>query len=132
VLIGSILGAIIGIVMATLVSGIIICLVGKLGLGIGVSGFGAAFITAFCIALLWAFASWLWSVIGYTPARGLSGAITPDAYLCLPLCHPGFGVGTHGQGLEGLDHRRGRHCRHRLACEPCAIRRRVCLNGGGV
>lgn len=75
-LIGSIIGAIIGIVIATIVSGLIIWLVGKLGLGIEVSGFGAAFLTAFFIALLWAFTAWLWNAIGYTPAGGISGAIT--------------------------------------------------------
>ena len=73
---GSIIGAIIGIVIVTIVSGLIIWLVGKLGLGIEVSGFGPAFLTAFFIALLWAFAAWLWNAIGYTPAGGISGAIT--------------------------------------------------------
>jgi uncharacterized membrane protein YvlD (DUF360 family) len=75
-LIGSLVGAVIGIVMATIVSGLIIWLVGKLGLGIEVSGFAPAFIAAFFIALMWAFAAWLWNLIGYTPAGGLSGAIT--------------------------------------------------------
>jgi uncharacterized membrane protein YvlD (DUF360 family) len=73
---GSIIGAIIGIVMATIVSGLIIWVVSKLGLGIEVSGFVPAFIAAFFIALMWAFAAWLWNAVGYTPAGGATGAIT--------------------------------------------------------
>ena len=75
-LISSIIGAIVGIVMATIVSTLIIWLVGKLGLGIEVAGFRAALITAFFIALMWAFAAWLWNLIGFTPAGGVTGAIT--------------------------------------------------------
>lgn len=75
-LISSLIGAIIGVVIATIVSGLLIWIVGKLGLGIEVAGFGPAFMTGFIIALLWLFAAWLWNLIGYTPAGGLSGAIT--------------------------------------------------------
>lgn len=75
-LISSLIGAIIGVVIATIVSGLLIWIVGKLGLGIEVAGFGPAFMTGFIIALLWLFATWLWNLIGYTPAGGISGAIT--------------------------------------------------------
>lgn len=74
--IGSLLGAIIGLAITTIIAGIIIWLVGKLGLGIEVTGFGPAFMTGFVIALLWLFATFLWNLIGYTPAGGLAGAIT--------------------------------------------------------
>lgn len=74
--IGSLLGAIIGLIISTVISGLLIWIVGKLGLGIEVDGFGPALMTGFVIALLWLFAAWLWNLIGYTPAGGLSGAIT--------------------------------------------------------
>jgi hypothetical protein len=56
-LVGSLIGAIIGIVISTVISGFLIWLVGKLGLGIEVSGFGPAFMTGFVIALLWLLAT---------------------------------------------------------------------------
>lgn len=75
-IVGSLLGAIIGLVFTTIIAGIIIWIVGKSGLGIEVTGFGSAFMTGFVIALLWLFATFLWNLIGYTPAGGLAGAIT--------------------------------------------------------
>lgn len=75
-LVGSLIGAIVGLIFATVISGLLIWLVGKLGLGIEVDGFRPAFIAAFFIALAWLFANWLWNLIGYTPAGGLSGALT--------------------------------------------------------
>lgn len=75
-LVGSVIGIVIGIVITTIVSALIIWVIGELGVGIEVSGFGAAFVTAFFVAVLWAFATLLWNLIGYTPAGGLSGAIT--------------------------------------------------------
>ena len=75
-LIGSLIGAIIGLVVATIISGLLIWLVGKLGLGIEVDGFRPAFLAGFFIALAWLVANLIWNLIGYTPAVGLTGAIT--------------------------------------------------------
>lgn len=74
--VGSIIGAIIGLAISTVVAGLLIWLVGKLGLGIEVDGFGPAFLTGFVIGLAWLFATFLWNLIGYTPAEGIAGAIT--------------------------------------------------------
>ena len=46
----TIVGAIIGILIGALFSGLIIWIVGKLGLGLEVSGFGPAFVAAIVIA----------------------------------------------------------------------------------
>ena len=75
-LVGSLIGAVIGLVISTIISGLLIWIVGKLGLGIEVDGFGPAFLTGFVIALLWLLATWLWNLIGFTPAGGITGAIT--------------------------------------------------------
>ena len=75
-LIGSVFGAIIGFVIAMLISAPIIWLIGKLALGIEVDGFRPAIVTAFFLALMWVFATLLWNLIGYQPVGGLPGAIT--------------------------------------------------------
>lgn len=72
----NIVSIIIGTLIGALVTGFIIWVVGKLGLGIEVDGFRPAFIAAIVIAVLNAFANWLWGVIGYTPEGGWLGAVT--------------------------------------------------------
>jgi putative membrane protein len=47
-----IMGAILGILIATLLNAFILWIVGKLGLGIEIDGFGAAFVGAFVAAVL--------------------------------------------------------------------------------
>lgn len=73
---GPFIGAVVGFVIALIVSAPVFWLVGKLGLGINVSGFRPAFIMAFFVALIWVFTSLVWNLIGYQPAGGLFGAIT--------------------------------------------------------
>ena len=75
-LVGSIIGAIFGVAISTVISGLLIWLVGRFGLGIEVDGFGPAFLAGFVIALLWLFANFLWTLLGYTPEGGLAGAFT--------------------------------------------------------
>ncbi len=75
-LVGSIIGAIIGVAISTVISGLLIWLVGRFGLGIEVDGFGPAFLTGFVIALLWLFANFIWTLLGYSPDGGLAGAFT--------------------------------------------------------
>lgn len=67
---------IIGTLLGALVSGFIIWVVGKLRLGLEVSGFGPAYLAAIVVGLLNAFANWFWSVIGYSPEGGWAGAVT--------------------------------------------------------
>ena len=71
----SILGLIIGILVGALFAGFIIWIVGKLGLGLEVSGFGPAFIAAIVIAVLNALVAWLLGVLGLTIGSGFVGAI---------------------------------------------------------
>lgn len=67
--------AIIGILIGALFSGLIIWIVGKLGLGLEVSGFGAAFIAAIVIAVVGWVVTWLLGLVGLTFGVGLLGAI---------------------------------------------------------
>ena len=71
----SILGLIIGILIGALFTGLIIWIVGKLGLGLEVSGFGPAYVAAIVIALLNGLVSWLLSALGVTIAAGFLGAV---------------------------------------------------------
>ncbi len=48
----TIAGLIVGILIATLLAGLIIWIVGKLGLGLEVSGLGTAFLAALVVAVV--------------------------------------------------------------------------------
>ena len=71
----GILAVILSIVLVALVAGFIIWIVGKLGLGIEVSGFGAAFIAAIVIAIVGGLITWLLGLLNITIAGGFLGAI---------------------------------------------------------
>ena len=60
----SIIGLLIGVVIGALISGFVIWIVGKLGLGLEVDGFGSAFIAAIIIAIVGAIINWLLGVLG--------------------------------------------------------------------
>ena len=46
-------GALIALLIATLMNALVIWIVGKLGLGIDINNFGTAFVAAFLIAVIW-------------------------------------------------------------------------------
>lgn len=71
----AIFGLIIGLLIGAFFSGFIIWIVGRMGLGIEVNGFGTAFIAALVIAVLTALIHWIWTLFGYSPPSGLWGAI---------------------------------------------------------
>jgi putative membrane protein len=71
----SIVAVIVGIVIGALISGVVIWIVGKLGLGLEVSGFGAAFIAAIIIAIVAGLINWLLGALHITIGGGLLGAI---------------------------------------------------------
>ena len=50
---GTVMGAIIGIVIAAVLNAIVIWIVGKLKLGIEIENFGTAFVAAMLIAIIW-------------------------------------------------------------------------------
>jgi uncharacterized membrane protein YvlD (DUF360 family) len=73
----NITGLVIGALLGALVSGLVIWLVGRLGWGIEVDGFGPAYLAALVIGVLSAAIQWLWlTVFKYTPPLGLAGAIS--------------------------------------------------------
>src|SRR5512139_2995810 len=71
----SIVAVIVGILIAALISGIVIWIVGKLGLGLEVSGFGAAYIAAIIIAVVAGVINWLIGLLGITIGSGILAAI---------------------------------------------------------
>lgn len=71
----TIIGVIIGILIGALFTGLIIWIVGKLGLGLEVSGFGPAFVAAIVIAILNGLVAWLLSALNLTIGGGIVGAI---------------------------------------------------------
>jgi uncharacterized membrane protein YvlD (DUF360 family) len=77
----NIVSVIIGILIGALFSGLVIWIVGKLGLGLEVSGFRAAYIAAIIIAVVAGIINWLLSALGISIgggilALGLTGTLT--------------------------------------------------------
>lgn len=71
----QIVGVLLGIVLAGLVSGVIIWIVGRLGLGLVVSGFVPALLAAFVIAILSGAITWLLTALGLNIDGGIVGGI---------------------------------------------------------
>jgi putative membrane protein len=71
----TIVGAVVGLLLGALLSGLAIWVVGKLGLGLDVSGFGPAFLTALVIAVISGALTWLLNALGVTIGSGIVGAI---------------------------------------------------------
>jgi uncharacterized membrane protein YvlD (DUF360 family) len=73
--VGSLVGAVIGIALGTLVNGILIWTIGKLRLGMEVEKVSAAFLAGLIVAAGGVFAGWLYTLFGSAPTGGLAGAI---------------------------------------------------------
>jgi len=71
----SVIGLIIGVVIGALISGFVIWIVSKLGLGLEVDGFGSAFIAAIVIAIIGGLINWLLGVLGVSIGGGWLGAL---------------------------------------------------------
>ena len=69
------LSTIVGIIITLLIAGFVIWIVGKLGLGLTVGGFGAAFIAAAVIAIVSWIVWWLLGLLGISVGGGWLGAI---------------------------------------------------------
>jgi putative membrane protein len=69
------MGYIFSFLVALVVSAVVIFIVGKLNLGLTVSGFGAAIISALVIAIVGTIVLWLLSLFNLTLGTGLLGAI---------------------------------------------------------
>jgi len=63
------------LLVGLIVSAVVILIVGRLNLGLTVSGFGAAFIAAIVIAVVAAVVMWLLGVLGITIGGGFLGTI---------------------------------------------------------
>jgi len=70
------------ILIGALFSGLVIWIVGKMGMGLEVSGFGPAFIAAIVIAVVGGLISWLLGFLGITLGGGLLGP--SSTWLSLP------------------------------------------------
>jgi putative membrane protein len=69
------MATIVGIIITLVIAGFVIWIVGKLGLGMTVSGFGAAFISAAVIAIVSWVVWWLLGLLGISVGGGWLGAI---------------------------------------------------------
>ena len=72
---GTLIGVVVGILIVAVLSSVVIWIVGKLGWGIEVDSFLAAFLAAIVIAILAAVVDWLWRLVGYTTPSGIGGVI---------------------------------------------------------
>jgi len=69
------MGYLINFLVALIVAALVIYIVGRLNLGLTVSGFGAAIIAALVISIVGTIVLWLLSFLGLTFGGGLLGAI---------------------------------------------------------
>ena len=69
------MGYIFSFIVALIVAALVIYIVGRLNLGLTVSGFGAAIIAAVVIAVVGTIVLWLLSLLGLTVGGGLLGVI---------------------------------------------------------
>jgi putative membrane protein len=98
----TIVSVIVGILIGALVTGFIIWVVGKLGLGLEVSGFGAAFVAAIVIAVLNGLVSWLLTTLNINIGAGVIGAIIHLVIAAVVLMVAGnFVKGLQVKGFTG-------------------------------
>jgi putative membrane protein len=71
----SILATILAIVGSALGTGLVIWIVGKLGVGLEVKGFGSAFIAAIVIAVVAGLVNWLLGALGVKIGGGILGGV---------------------------------------------------------
>jgi len=70
-----VLGLILGMVIGVVLNALVIWIVGKLNLGLRVSGFGGAILAAIIIAVVSWVVAWLLALVGITVGGGILGAI---------------------------------------------------------
>jgi len=98
----EIIALLIVILIGALFSGLVIWIVGKLGIGLEVSGFGPAFIAAIVIAVVGGLISWLLGFLGITLGGGLLGAIINLVIAAIVLMIAGnFVKGLTVKGFTG-------------------------------
>ena len=97
-----IIGALVGILIAALFISVIIWIVGKLGLGLEVRGWGAAFKAGIAIAILGGLLNWTLATLDITVGGGLLGAIVHLVIAATVLYYSGSIVsGLEVKGFTG-------------------------------
>lgn len=71
----SFLGLLLGLLLSALASALILWIVGKLGWGMEVDGFGAAFLAAIIMAVFSAILYWVLGMFDFVPHSGWLGAL---------------------------------------------------------
>jgi putative membrane protein len=95
-------GIIIGLLIGALISAVIIWIVGRLGLGMEVDGFGPAFIAALVIAVISWLLTWVLGLLGLTIGSGLLAAIINLVIAAIVLMLAGnFVSGLRVKGFLG-------------------------------
>ena len=98
----AIVGLIVGIILLGILGGIVIYIVGRLGLGIEVDGFGPAFIAALVVAAIGYALSAIAVQLGISAGGGLVGAIIHLIVAALVLMLAGDLVrGLRVKGFSG-------------------------------
>jgi putative membrane protein len=69
------MGYVVSFIVSLIVAALVIYIVGRLNLGLTVTGFGAAIIAALVIAVVGTIILWLLSLLGLTVGGGIVGAI---------------------------------------------------------
>jgi putative membrane protein len=72
----TLLVAVIAALVAALVNALLIWIIGKLGIGIEVDGFGPAILTAILMAVFTVITHLIWGLLNFSPGAGLSGFVT--------------------------------------------------------
>lgn len=95
-------GLLIEVAIVGSLSGLVIWMVGRLGLGLEVDGFGSAFLAAIVIAIVSGLITWLLSIAGIQDGNGLIGGIVHLMISALTLMVCGrFLPGLKVAGLLG-------------------------------
>jgi len=98
----TVVGVIVGILIGSLFTGLVIWVVGKLGLGLEVKGFGPAYVAAIVIAILNALVAWLLGALGVTIGGGFLGAVIHLVIAAIVLMAAGnFVKGLVVKGFTG-------------------------------
>lgn len=98
----TILGVILGILIGAVFSAVVIWIVGRLGLGLEVSGFGPAFIAALVIAVVSWLVYWLLGLVGLSLGVGWLAAVVHLVIAAIVLMVAGnFVKGLEVKGFTG-------------------------------
>ena len=70
-----VVGLVIGLILGLILNTLVLWIVDKLGLGIEISGLGAAFLGALAVAVILLIKNWLWTALNLGDATGVLGIV---------------------------------------------------------